>query len=140
MAGKMRTDPETGLTDREEKFCQEMVLHSSMTKAYRASYSTENMKDVSVRSAAHRVTKRPLVEKRIAQLKAEMAERYEVTQESLLAELEEARQMALRAKQSSSAVAATMGKARLVGMDKQIMSNDPENPLPSLIQIEVVRP
>lgn len=40
----------------------------------------------------------------------------EVTLESLLAELEEARSLAMTEKQSSAAVSATMGKAKLTGL------------------------
>ena len=51
--------------------------------------------------------------RRLAEIQARGAERAEVTLASLLAELEEARQLALRERQSSAAVQASMGKARL---------------------------
>lgn len=62
---------------------------------------------------------------RIKELRGEIKQRHNVTVDSLLAELEEARQKALSAEtpQSSAAVAATMGKAKLVGLDKQIIDH-----------------
>ena len=49
--------------------------------------------------------------------------RHVMTVGDLLKELEEARQAALGAEnpQSSAAVAATMGKAKILGLDKQIV-------------------
>ena len=46
-----------------------------------------------------------------------------MTVDSIVAELEEARQMALKAAtpQTSAAVAASMGKAKLYGLDKQFV-------------------
>ena len=51
----------------------------------------------------------------MAELQARGAERAEVTLASLLAELEEARLLAIKENQSSAAVQATMGKAKLTG-------------------------
>jgi len=44
------------------------------------------------------------------------AKRHEITQDTLLEELEQARQSALTNNQASAAVAASMGKAKLCGM------------------------
>ena len=44
------------------------------------------------------------------------AKRNEITQDDLLSELEQARQSALDNQQASAAVAASMGKAKLLGM------------------------
>ena len=51
----------------------------------------------------------------MARLPGRGAERAEVTLASLLAELEEARLLAIKENQSSAAVQATMGKAKLTG-------------------------
>ncbi|KRG47354.1 hypothetical protein ARC20_03220 [Stenotrophomonas panacihumi] len=47
---------------------------------------------------------------------ARLAKKAEITVESLAEELEQARGMALRERQPSAAVAATMGKAKLAGL------------------------
>lgn len=65
------------------------------------------------------------VSARVAELRAEAAKRHSVTVESLIIELEEARAIALAAEtpQTSAAVSATMGKAKLCGLDKQVIEH-----------------
>ena len=60
---------------------------------------------------------------RLQQLREVHQKRHNVTVDSIVAELEEARQMALKAAtpQTSAAVAASMGKAKLYGLDKQLV-------------------
>ena len=50
------------------------------------------------------------------QLQAEHQGRHEVTVDSLVAELDEARALAIEVKTPSAAVAASMGKAKLLGL------------------------
>ena len=59
-------------------------------------------------------------------------ERHEITVDTLLAELEEARKAALCAEtpQTSAAVSATMGKAKLLGLDKKIVELTGKNGAP----------
>ncbi|MEM8160246.1 terminase small subunit, partial [Morganella morganii] len=60
---------------------------------------------------------------RVAELQQEHRTRHNITVSDLLRELEEARKAALTAEtpQSSAAVAATMGKARITGLDKVVI-------------------
>jgi len=64
-----------------------------------------------------------LVFARIAELRKEHREKHKLTVDDLLKELEDNRKAALEAEivQSSAATAATMGKAKLLGLDKQII-------------------
>lgn len=107
----------------EEKFAQSFVETGNASEAYRAAYKADKMSDNAISVEAHRVKERPRVSLRIKELQGEIKQRHNVTVDSLLAELEEARQKALSAEtpQSSAAVAATMGKAKLTGLDKQIV-------------------
>ena len=61
----------------------------------------------------------------IDEYKSAIAEKHAVTVDSLIIELEEARQAALTADtpQSAAAVGASMGKAKLCGLDKQIIDH-----------------
>lgn len=68
------------------------------------------------RMAASRLSTNVNVAQRVAELQGRAAKKAEVTLESLLTELEEARAIALAEKQSSAAVSATMGKAKLTGL------------------------
>ena len=60
---------------------------------------------------------------RLSELRDKAAKRNQITVDDLIRELEEARIAALTAEtpQSSAATAATMGKAKLLGLDKQIV-------------------
>ena len=62
-----------------------------------------------------RLTKNDEVRHRVKELQNLGAKRTEVTIGSLVDELEDARQLAIRSKQASAAVAATMGKAKVTG-------------------------
>ena len=133
-------DPETGVTKQQEHFCQEMVATGNASEAYREAYSTGNMKVETIHRKAKELLDNGKVAARIISIQQQVAQRNEVTHDSLLNELEQARTLAISNNQVSSAVAATMGKARICGLDKQILSNDPDNPLPSAISIEIIRP
>jgi hypothetical protein len=56
------------------------------------------------------------IQGRIREIAATAAKRNEVAEDSLIAELEQARIAALEAQQASAAVAATMGKAKVCGL------------------------
>lgn len=111
------------LTIKQEAFCQAYVELGDASEAYRKAYDADNMKPESVHRKAKEVKDNVKVTARIEELQGEIKMRHNVTVDSLLAELEEARQAALGAEtpQSSAAVAATMGKAKLTGLDKQVV-------------------
>ena len=137
---RAKIDPETGVTKQQEDFCQQMVACGNASEAYREAYNTGNMKIETIHRKAKELLDNSKVAARIISIHRQIAQRNEVTQDSLLNELEQARTLAISNNQVSSAVAATMGKARICGLDKQIVSNDPDNPLPSAINIEIIRP
>jgi hypothetical protein len=66
--------------------------------------------------AASRLAKNVKVKGRIQEIAIMAAKRHEISEDSLLEELEQARLAALQNQQASAAVAATMGKAKLCGM------------------------
>jgi len=95
---------------RHERFAQAVAKGHSATEAYRlAGYKGD-------RTAASRLSTNVNVAQRVSELQGRSAKRVEVTVESLAAELEEARALALTEKQTSAAVSATMGKAKLFGL------------------------
>lgn len=110
-------------TDKMEAFCLAYMETGNATEAYRRSYNIENMIASSVGREAWIVLQKPQVQARIAELREVVMERHKITIDTLLAELEEARQKAMNADtpQASAAVAATMGKAKLLGLDKKIV-------------------
>lgn len=58
-----------------------------------------------------------------------------VTVESLIAELEEARQVGKTTESAAPMVAATMGKAKLMGLDKQIIEHRGNVDQPLVIEL-----
>lgn len=113
----------SGLSEKQELFCQKYIENKgNASEAYRQVYSTKNMSENAIGVEAKRLKDNPKISLRIADLKGEHRERHNIAIDDLIAELEEARTAALTCEtpQSSAAVAATLGKAKLLGIGKQI--------------------
>lgn len=121
---------EAKLTAKEEKFCLEVATGVdefdkpiSYAEAYRRAYNAGKMKSSTVDEKASLMMGKDKIRARVQELRDNIAKKAAITVESLLVELEEARQAALSAEtvQSSAAVSATMSKAKLLGLDKQLI-------------------
>ena len=110
-------------TDKMEAFCLVYMETNNASEAYRRSYNINNMAEKTAAREAWIVLQKPQVQARIAELRDAVMDRHNITVDTLLAELEEARTIALKAEtpQTSAAVSATMGKAKLLGLDKKIV-------------------
>ncbi|HHD7737785.1 TPA: terminase small subunit [Providencia rettgeri] len=112
------------LTLKQEAFCQAYIENKgNASEAYRAAYAAGKMKSETVNKRASELLANGEITGRVAELQQEHRTKHDVTVSGLLEELEEARQKALTAEtpQASAAVAATMGKARLTGLDKVLI-------------------
>jgi phage terminase small subunit len=124
------------LTPKKQLFVAEYTVDWNATQAaIRAGYSKKT-----AYSIGNELLNKPEIQ---AAIKAHLdgrAKKCEVTAESLIAELEEARLIALGAEtpQSSAAVAATMGKAKLVGLDKVVIDHKSSDGSMSPNIIEIV--
>jgi phage terminase small subunit len=95
---------------RHEAFVNAMAKGLTAEKAYvKAGYKANRHNAAALAREEH-------ISTRLAELQSKVAERTLVTVQSLTDELEEARAMAVAEKQSSAAVAATLGKAKLHGL------------------------
>lgn len=114
---------EFGVTEQQEKFCRVFVETGNASEAYRQAYKSDRKTANSVAVDASRLLDNPNVNLRISILREGHAKRHNVTVDSLVAELEEIKQIALAAEtpQTSAAVSAVMGKAKLTGLDKQVV-------------------
>jgi len=112
---------EYGLTAAQEAFAQEYITSKNASEAYRRSYNAQNMKPETVNRRAKDLVDNSKVMARIKQLTAEHRERHNMTVDDIIRELEEARQIALSDNKAAPMVAATMGKAKVLGLiiDKQ---------------------
>lgn len=110
-------------TDKMEAFCLAYIETNNASEAYRRSYNVTNMAEKTAARESWIVLQKPQVQDRLAELREVVMDRHNITVDTLLAELEEARKAALSAEtpQTSAAVSATMGKAKLLGLDKKIV-------------------
>ena len=113
------------LTPKQESFCQKYIELGNASEAYRQSYDADDMNTNTVNRKAKELLDNGKITARVEQIKREHKKRHNMTIDDLLLELEEARQAALGAEnpQSSAAVAATMGKAKILGLDKQVIDH-----------------
>ena len=104
------------LTPKQEKFCQVYIETGNASEAYRQAYNTEKMKPESVNSKGYQLLQQVKITARVDELRAEHKKRHEITVDTLVAELEEARKLAFETDKAAAAVSATMGKAKLLGL------------------------
>lgn len=128
------------LTPKQEDFCRYYIETGNASEAYRKAYDCERMKPDSINRLAFALMNNVKIASRLEELRAEIARRHEVTEDSLIAELEEARDLAKNLMNPAAMVSATMGKAKITGFDKKILQH--QNPDGSAIvpvtRIEIV--
>lgn len=132
----------TRLTGKQEMFAQAFVETGNASEAYRHAYNVrETTKAESVWQSASKLLANPKVASRVSELKALHLRRHETTVDDLMVEFDENRMLAIRNLQISAANTATMGKARLQGLDRgAARSNEPEsNPKTTLSDYELAR-
>ncbi|WP_115540021.1 terminase small subunit [Xanthomonas campestris] len=100
------------LTPRQKRFVAEYLKDQNATQAaIRTGYSERTAKQ-----QGSRLLTNADVAAAVCAGQRKVAKKAEVTVDSLLVELEQARKLALREKQASAAVTATMGKGKLSGL------------------------
>ena len=125
-----------GLTPKQEKFCQVYVETSNASEAYRQSYNVSpSAKEQTIWRSAHEVLENPKVAARLEELRAESQKRHDVTVDSLIKELEEARKVGKDRGQAAAMVQATMSKAKLLGIEGS--EDDDETPQAVKVTVEV---
>jgi phage terminase small subunit len=106
-----------GLTPKQEKFAQVYVETGNASEAYRAAYACERMKSATVNRRAFDQLENGKISARVKELQAAGQKRHETTLDTIIEELELAREAAMREDPSkSAAVSASMGKAKLLGL------------------------
>tara|TARA_R110000744_G_scaffold333503_1_gene438909 strand:- start:118 stop:522 length:405 start_codon:yes stop_codon:yes gene_type:complete len=127
------------LTTKQEKFCKTFIETGNASEAYRQSYDCQKMKGPSINRNAVALLANTKITTRVGELQLNLQKKFEVTVQSLSKELDEDRQLARSLGQPGAAISALNVKARIHGLDKQVMSNDPNNPMPATIQVEILR-
>lgn len=94
------------LTAKQEAFAQGIADGLCQADAYRMAYDAENMKDESVYPQASKLMKSPKIATRVAELKAQVADKQLWTREMSVKGLMSAYRIALEAKTSTGMTAA----------------------------------
>lgn len=136
------SSPDLGLTEKNMAFARSVVIDVKRDKImgdhYREIFGG-NMNRDSYSSCASRLWRSPVIMEYVEKLREEMRERFMITVESLIEELQEIKLVALGAEtpQCGAAVAAVLGKAKLAGLDKAIEKEAAEaTPVRVIIQVE----
>ncbi|MEX9844177.1 terminase small subunit [Providencia rettgeri] len=111
------------LTTKQENFCLAYIETGNASEAYRTAYNASKMKPESINRKAKELLDNGKITARVNELQQDIRTKHDITVMMLLDELEAARLKALNADtpQALAAVAATMGKARLTGLDKVLV-------------------
>lgn len=135
---------EHGLTEKQEKFCHEFIKTGNASEAYRNSYNAGKMKPESIHVNASKLLSDAKVSQRVESLRAAVSKKRMLGLEDLLDELEQARTLALAQEtpQTSAAVAASMGKAKMLGLlsDKVQVSGADGGPLNLNLEVAFLGP
>lgn len=109
------------LTPKQEAFAIAYIETGNASEAYRRAYNAGNMTQAVIAVKASELLAHGKVTVMVEYLRAKAQERHVITVDDLIKELEEARIMAATGEktQPSAMVAATMGKAKLLGFDVQ---------------------
>lgn len=127
------------LTPKQEAFALAYVETGNASEAYRRAYDAKNMKPEVVANKASALLKKGDVRVRVDQLQEKAVKAHELTVADILRELEEARVVALQQEkpQAAAMVAASMGKAKLLGMltDKTELTGKDGGPVDHSIKV-----
>jgi len=118
------------MTPKQELFAQAYLETSNASEAYKRAYDTQANANTINRKASQ-LLKHPEVSTHIIELQNEQRKKHHLTMDDILQELEQTRLLALKNKQCSAAISATMSKAKLLGLDKKAGTNT--DPLTALI-------
>jgi phage terminase small subunit len=120
------TEGSEPLKGRQETFVQ---LYAEGDKSAAEAYRQAGYSKVGARANSTRLIAKDSTKARIAHIKAKMAEKAKVTREKLAAEYNEALEIARSQNNAAAMVAATSGRARLFGLDKQTIVNEDHSQL-----------
>lgn len=104
------------LTKKQEDFLKAYLKCLNPTQAYREAYRNQGMSDDACRVEGNKLLKHPTISLRIARATEKAVTKAALTVESILDELEEARQMAKLKENPSAMAQASMGKAKVGGL------------------------
>jgi len=127
------------LNPKQEKFCQLYVELGNASEAYRRAYNS-SAKQESVAVNASKLLSETNVSLRVEEIREALKANHGITLKNILDELEEARKLAHSTGTASAAVAASMGKAKLLGFDKGEKEKPKESPSITINIVDAKKP
>lgn len=114
---------ELKLTPKQENFCLAYLETGNASEAYRRSYDCAGSSEPVINVNAKKLLDNAKITIRIAELRKPIIDRHNITVDDLLKEFDENRKIALSLEtpQVAAANTSTMGKAKLLGHDKQLV-------------------
>ncbi len=110
------------ITAKQRAFAEARVEGNNALSSYKiAGYGVGACSDRTIVRMAQKLELNPLVVEEMSRLREIHAERHEITIDSLLAELDEARKLAIERRDPGAMVRSTMGKAKITGHDKKVL-------------------
>lgn len=86
---KVKPEKEVKLTEKQENFCQAVAIGDTYADAYRKAYSTKNQKVGTIYTSSSKLMDDPKIFQRVAQLRAKILQKNEMTVEELLEQMAE---------------------------------------------------
>lgn len=104
------------LTKKQEDFLRVYLKTRNPKEAYKQAFDVKSMSDQLCAVEGNKLLQHPKITLRLQQAREKIVEKTALTVESILAELEEARQMAKLKENPSAMAQASMGKAKVGGL------------------------
>jgi phage terminase small subunit len=105
----------TGLTQKQEAFCQAVLTEENTSEAYRKAYDASGMLPASVNRKAKELMDNVKIAARLAELRAPVIERVQLTLEQHLNDLKYLRDSAAKRHQYAAAITAEIARGRAAG-------------------------
>jgi phage terminase small subunit len=132
---------EKALTPKQAAFARAYLEHGNASLAYKLHYNSANgMNENTIKRNAHALLHNPKVQAELEKLRAPLNNKTTTTLEDLVAEQDEAIAIARESKQAAALSAASMAKAKLLGMlvdraEVRTGAIDPDEAKPDIAQL-----
>ena len=124
------------MTPKQADFVRLYFELGIASEAYKQAYNSTG-KPNTLHRKANELLKHPIIKSEIEAMQKEATARNNITIDNVIAELEEARQTAKQSGNASAMVSATLGKAKVLGLDKGEHKEDSTSKAEKII-IEVI--
>jgi len=131
------TDPETGLTPKQEAFCLVLAKTGNASEAYRQAYDASRMKPETITRKAAELAANGNIRARLASLRSDARKQSGITLADHLRDLRTLREEARGAMQISAAVSAEVARGKVSGLYDS-KDEDSAAPAPVAVTINVV--